>query len=111
VARAYIDGSVGTPEKLMQFAAEGHLPKNALMDLIVPDKRKAYADACAVIERTYTEACAATNEPCLEAGCAIDDEICLQPLLRAGVEYRKQCGAEWIKLFADARNRIDVWRS
>lgn len=110
-ARAYIDRSVGTPERLLTFAADGHLPKDTLTHLIVPEKRKAYADACAVIEKAYSEACAATKDPCLESGCSVENgEICLQPLLRAGAEYRKRCAAEWAKFFADSRNRIDAWR-
>ena len=33
------------------------------------------------------------------------DEVCLQPLLRAGTEYHKACAAEWVKLFANRENR------
>jgi hypothetical protein len=114
LVHAYLDRYLGTPEKLVQFAAEGHLPKLVLMNLVVPEKRQAYVDACAAIEQAYTDACAANNEPCLEGGCALDaaeGEICLQPLLHAGLDYQKSCAAEWIKLFADAHNRIDTWRA
>jgi hypothetical protein len=110
-AHTYVDRCVGTPERLVQFAAEGHLSKAVLMNLVPPDKRKAFVDACAVVEKTYTDDCAAKNDPCLESGCAVEDEICLQPLLRAGIEYQKSCAAEWIKLFADPRNRIDAWKN
>jgi hypothetical protein len=81
------------------------------MTLVTPDKRKAYLDACGVIEKAYTDECAAKNNPCLESGCAVEGEICLQPLLSVGIDYRKACAAEWIKLFASPRNRIDVWRN
>ena len=110
-ARIYIDQHVGTPERLMTFAAEGHLPKQVLLNLVTPAKRQAYLDACAVIEKQYTDDCAAKNDPCLESGCAVEGEVCLQPLLRAGIEYHKACAAEWIKVFANPRNRIEVWRN
>ena len=110
-AHTFIDRYVGTPEQLVQFAVEGHLPKPVLMNLVTPEKRKAYADACAIIEKAYTDECAAKNDSCLESGCAIEGEICLQPLLLAGIEYQKSCALEWIKLFADPGNRIDAWKS
>ena len=110
-ARTYLDRRVGTPDKLVQFAVEGHLPKPVLMSLVAPEKRKAYADACAIVEKKYTDECAAKNEPCLESGCAVKGEICLQPLLHAGIEYHKLCAGEWTGLFADPGNRIDAWRS
>jgi hypothetical protein len=40
----------------------------------------------------------------------MEGERCLQPLLRAGTEYHKKCGAEWAALFADAANRDPSWR-
>ena len=109
--RTFVDQCVGTPEMLMQFAAEGHLPKRTLQHLITPDKRQAYLDACAVIEKKYTDDCAAERDPCLESGCAVEGEVCLQPLLRAGIDYHKACAAEWIEMFANPRNRIEVWRN
>ena len=36
--------------------------------------------------------------------------MCLQPLLRAGTEYYRACGAEWVRFFADAENRERGWR-
>jgi hypothetical protein len=95
----------------MKFAEEGHLSKLVLADLLTIDQRQAYLDACAVIEKQYTDACAAANDPCLESGCAMEGRVCLQPLLRAQVEYRKACAAEWAKLFASPRHRIDAWRN
>jgi hypothetical protein len=111
MAQDYMNRFVGTPEKLVHFAEEGHLPKRVLLNLVTSDKRPAYLEACTAIERAYTKACTATNDPCLASGCAVEDGICLQPLLRAGVEYQQSCAAEWIKLFADSRNRIETWRN
>ena len=105
-----VDRGVRTPEELMKVAAQGGLPKRALVHLLDIEHRQAFLDGCAMIEKRYTEDCTAANDPCLESGCAVEGEICLQPLLRAGVEYHKACGAEWIKLFADPRNRIDAWK-
>lgn len=110
-ARAYIDRWVGTPEKLMKFAREGRLPKAVLMSLLSPDKAKPYLEACAVIEKRFTEECTAAADPCLEPGCAVEGEICLQPLLRAEVDYRKACGTEWSRLFEDPRHRAETWRN
>ena len=109
--RTYMDQRAGTPERLMMFAAEGHLPKEALLNLIATGKRESYLDACTAIEKKYTDDCAAENEPCLESGCAVENEICLEALLNAGVEYHKACAGEWIKLFANSSNRIEVWKN
>ncbi|MBI4477641.1 MAG: hypothetical protein HY654_10735 [Acidobacteria bacterium] len=95
----------GNPERLMAFAGEGHLSKLEMADLLTPESRAAYLDVCAAIEKEYTEACTATNDPCLDSGCALDDEICLQPLVRAEVEYQQACAAEWIKRFKNPKNR------
>lgn len=99
---------VETPEELMRIAEQGRLPKGVLVKLLDIEHRHAYLDACARIEKKYTEDCTAGNDPCLESGCAVEGEICLQPLLRAGTEYHRACAAEWLKLFADPRNRIDA---
>jgi hypothetical protein len=109
--RVYIDQYVGSPERLMTFAQQGALPKPALTDLLATDARPAYLAACAAIEKRYTEECAATKDPCLESGCALEDDICLEPLLKAGREYRKACAAAWSSLFATPDNRIDAWKN
>ncbi len=114
VVRTCLEQLVGSPEKLMEFAADGHLSKDVLAHLLSPENRQAYLDACAEVERAYTEACAATNDPCLESGCSMDQaegDICLQPLLRAGSEYHKACAAEWVTRFRRPRNRIDAWKN
>ena len=104
------DQCIGTLDTLMKVAEQGRLPKSVLVNLLDLGHRHAFLAACAVIEKRYTEDCTATNDPCLESGCAAEGEICLQPLLRAGIGYHRACAAEWIKLFADPRNRVDAWK-
>jgi hypothetical protein len=106
---AYWDQRVGSPDKLMTFAADGHLTKQVLGSLLGADDALAYLDACAAIERQYTADCAAKDDPCLESGCAVEGEVCLEPLLRAGPEYQKACGAAWRIVFEDPRHRTRAW--
>jgi hypothetical protein len=110
-AQAYWDRHVGTPDKLMVFAAEGRLPKQVLASLLGADDALAYRNACAVIEKQYTNDCPTKNGPCLEEGCAVDGEgeNCLEPLLRAGPEFHRACGAAWTRLFEDPRHRTQAW--
>ena len=96
-------------ELLLADAAAGRLSKPVLASLLAPEYRAAFLAACAAIEKRYTEACTAKNDPCLESGCALEGETCLNPLVEAGAEYQKACGAEWAKLFADASHRADGW--
>jgi hypothetical protein len=110
-ASADVDQCIETPEEFITVADQGLLPKSVLANLLDIGHRQAFLDACAAIEKKYTEDCTATNDPCLESGCAVEGEICLQPLLRAGIEYHRACAAEWIKLFADPRNRIDALKN
>jgi len=104
---------VGSPDRLMKFAEQGHLPKHILVNLLSIDQRQPYLEACTQIERRYTEACTAKNDHCLESGCSVEseDEICLQPFLNAGIEYQQACAAGWIKLFRASMNRIDAWKN
>jgi len=97
--------TIENPETLTRQAVEGRLSKHALADLLPYETRAAFLASCADIERRYTDACAAAGDPCLESGCSCEGEACLQPVLRAGTDYLKACGAEWVRLFADARNR------
>ena len=108
-ARSFVREHFGTPAKLMTFAEEGHLPKQVLAHLLSPEKRPAYDAACAAVEKRYTKACTDKDDPCLESGCSLEGEVCLQPLLEAGIEYHKACAAEWIKTFKDPKNRVDSW--
>lgn len=113
-ARTYLAQQIGTPERLMDFAEEGHVPKDVLVKLLDLERRRFYLEACADIETKYTAECAAKSDPCLESGCSMDQtagEICLQPLLNAGIDYDKACAAEWIKLFRSPQNRIDAWKN
>jgi hypothetical protein len=104
------DTCIGTVEHLIALAWEGRLSKDLLAGLLEVDKRPEFLEACARIEKQYTDECAARNDPCLESGCAVEGEICLQPLLNAGDEYRKACAAAWVTFFADPRNRVAAWR-
>ena len=103
---------VGSPDRLMKFAEDGHVPKRVLVNLLAFDQRQPYLEACMEIERQYTDACIAKNDPCLESGCSVEgeDEICLQPILNAGIAYQQACAAAWICLFRAPMNRIDVWK-
>jgi hypothetical protein len=92
-------------ERLMKDAVDGRLTKHELATHLAAGPRHLFLDACAAIEKTYTDDCAAAKDPCLESGCAVEGEVCLQPLLRAGTDYHKACGAEWVKLFAERANR------
>ena len=107
-AHAYCDQHVGSPDRLMTFAAEGRLTKQVLGGLLGAGDALMYLDACTVIEKRYTAECAKTD-PCLESGCAVEGEICLEPLLKAGREYHKACGAAWRKLFEEPRHRTEAW--
>ena len=110
--RDYVNALLGSPERLMAYAREGHLPKKTLGDLLQPGVRQRYLDACGLVERSFTDACTAKGEPCLESGCSVEhaDETCLQPLLNAGIDYYKACAEEWLPLFRNPANRIDAWR-
>jgi hypothetical protein len=98
-----------SPERLMQYAAEGRLTKHSLATLLTAEPRRVFLEACATIEMKYTTDCTATNDPCLESGCAVEGEVCLQPLLNAGTEYHRAYGAKWAALFADPANRVSAW--
>lgn len=108
----HVSQQVGTPDLLMGFADRGHLPKHVLANLLTLDQRQRFLNACTQLERQYTEECTARNDPCLESGCSVAGgaEICLQPILRAGIEYHRACAAEWRKLFCLPRNRLEAWQ-
>lgn len=94
-----------SPEQVMDWAHQGLLSKDALAGFLAIGTRDEFLKQCAVIEKRLTDACTATGDPCLEGGCALEGEVCLQPIVRAGVDYYKACGDAFITLFADARNR------
>jgi hypothetical protein len=84
-------------DEVIRDAQAGRLPKQAMADLLAPEPRQAFLAECVAIEKEYTKACAATHDPCLESGCSLEGEVCLQPLLRAETEYQAACGAAWMK--------------
>ena len=100
-----MNNTLDTPERLMTLAAMGRLTKHTLATLLVGQPRQEFLHACTAIEKKYTVDCGTGKDPCLEAGCSMDGEVCLEPLLRAGAEYHKACGGEWVKLFANHANR------
>jgi len=108
-AHAYWEHHVGSPEKLMAFAEDGRLTKQVLGSLLGSDNALTYLHACTVIEKQYTADCAASDDLCMESGCAVEGEVCLEPLLKAGREYQMACGAAWRILFEDPRRRTRAW--
>ena len=98
------------PEQLMAAAADGRFTKHALATMLTARARRAFLEACGRVESRYTEACRAKGDPCLEAGCSVEGERCLQPLIAAGNDYYKACGGEFVRLFVDAGNRDPSWR-
>jgi hypothetical protein len=108
-AQAYWEQHVGSPEKLMAFAEDGRLTKQVLGSLLGSDNALTYLDACTVIEKQYTADCAASDDLCMESGCAVEGEVCLEPLLKAGRDYRRACGAAWRVEFEDPRHRTPAW--
>jgi hypothetical protein len=105
-----IPATIDRPAHMMEYAIKGCLTKHALANLLAPESRPRFLDACAKIEESYTGACAAEKGPCLESGCSCAGEICLQPLLRAATEYQSACGVEWAKLFADGQHLDAAWQ-
>ena len=102
--------ALATPEQIIDFAVEGRLSKHALAGMLTARARQPFYAACAGVESGYTEACRAQDDPCLASGCAAEGERCLQPVLRAGIDYYKACGSAWATLFADVANRDPSWR-
>jgi hypothetical protein len=94
-AQAYWEQRVGSPEKLMTFAAEGRLTKQVLKALLGRVDAATYLEACTAIEQQYTADCPPNDAPCLES--------------RERVEYQRACGAIWRTLFEDPRHRIKIW--
>ena len=94
----------------MRDATEGRLPKQALAGLLALQPRQAFLTACADIEKSYTNVCSKSGDPCLESGCSCEGETCLEPMQRAGVDYHRACGVEFALLFAVGGNRDAAWR-
>ena len=94
----------------MRDATEGRLPKQALAALLALQPRQTFLTSCADIEKAYTNVCSTSGDPCLESGCSCEGETCLEPMLRAGVEYHRACGSRFASLFAVSANRDAAWR-
>ena len=97
--------AIASPNQLIELARAGHFSKPDLAELLNPNARKTFLNFCASIEKRYTEACTSKHDPCLEGGCALDGEVCLQPLENAGVEYDRACGNAFVELYLDPKNR------
>ena len=108
--RRVMDRTFETPEDLVAFACQGLVPKPILAEQLSPESRGPFLAACARIEKTYTEACTAQNDPCLASGCSLEGEICLDPLERAGDEYLRACAKEWLAFFRNPGSRADQWK-
>lgn len=94
-----------TPDRIIELARSGEVPKLQLAELLNANARQTFLNVCASIEKRYTEACTARHEPCLEGGCALEGEVCLQPVERAHPEYERACGDAFVDLYVDPRNR------
>ncbi len=103
-----MDAKTQTAERLMAQAAEGRLTKDEMAAFLAIERRRPFLDACADVERQFTEDCTLPNGPCLESGCAAKGEVCLQPLLHAGSAYYKACAAAWLPIFREPKNRADT---
>jgi hypothetical protein len=99
-----------SPEGLMTLAKDGHLSKFALASVLEPDSRQRFLQACAALEKRFTVECAAHGDTCLADGCAMEGEVCLNAVLKAGTEFQQACAAEWVALFRVENNRLPEWR-
>lgn len=90
--------------ELMDFTAEQLLDKETLAQLLPSEPRAVFLAGCAQVERNLTRACAEHGNGCLESGCALEGESCLNALLNAAAEYNKQCGRLWLPLFRSSEH-------
>ncbi len=97
--------ATASPERVIELARAGSLAKTDLAELLNVDARQRFLTVCSTIERRYTEACTAQKDPCLESGCALEGEVCLQPIERAHGEYERACGNAFAELYLDPQNR------
>jgi hypothetical protein len=110
-ADAEVNTYLGSPDRLMTFAEQGHLSKFMLASLLEPDSRHQFLESVAALEKRFTDECGAKSDPCLEDGCAMDGEVCLEAVLKAGSPFQLACAAEWIRMFKVEDNRIKAWKS
>jgi len=110
VADAEVVTYLGSPDRLMTVAREGRLSNFMLASLLESDSRQQFLNACAALEKRFTAECPAHGDTCLADGCAMDGEVCLQALLKAGSAFQQACAREWIQLFKVEKNRIPAWK-
>lgn len=96
-------------DNLVRVAHEGRLSKATLAESLTEEAGSLFLSKCAAIEHRFTEACTAKQDPCLESGCAMEGDVCLNALLRSTTEYQKACAAEWDAFFSDSANRSEPW--
>lgn len=111
LADQYFKKVIGTPAQLMDIALKGHFSKLELAELLLPEKKNIYLDVCARFEKALTEACTAKNDPCLEDGCALEEETCLNAVLESKEIYTTAYVSAWIYLFINPNNRIPAWKN
>jgi hypothetical protein len=71
------------------------------------------ADVAALVRAGKAEL-QVTPPDCVESKCSVvgvDSEACLQPLLRASVEYHEACAAEWIKICRNQSATVDILKN
>ena len=93
-----------SPSQLVNFAERGMLAKLEMADLLPEEPRATFLAACARVEKTFTDACAARGDFCLASGCAMDGEVCLNALLNADPDYNKACAQLWLPLFRSSKH-------
>ena len=87
----------------MDFTLESVLDKDALARLLPSEPRAVFLAGCAQVEKELTRACAARGDVCLESGCALEGESCLNALLNVVPEYNQACGRLWLPLFRSSK--------
>ena len=97
--------------QMMELAGEGYLPKAAMANLLQPDARWRFLEACEHVEKDFTARCAAKGDFCLASGCALEGEACLDALIQAGPEFYRACARAWLPLFREQKNRADGWNT
>ena len=100
---------IDSVDTLVALAEEGRLATSVLADSLVPDARRMFLDGCAAIQKRLTEECTGKGDPCLESGCALEGEVCLNAMLNTESNYHKACAAEWLSFFSDPTNRSEKW--
>ena len=93
-----------SPSQLMNLAERGLLAKAEMADLLADEPRAEFLAACARVEHSITDACAAHADFCLASGCAMDGDVCLNAILNAGPNYNQACARLWLPLFQSSKH-------